>query len=54
MRNMGRTITTITNTNPIITTWFYFFTKKDGKAIPTLNEDVPYGFPYFIQFYFAV
>jgi hypothetical protein len=38
---------------PMITTWFYFLTKNDGNAIPTLNDEVPYGLPNFKQFYFA-
>jgi hypothetical protein len=31
----------MTKTILMITTWFYFFTKNDGKAIPTLKEAVP-------------
>lgn len=54
MRKIGSTITTITKTIPMITTWFYFLTKNDGKAIPTLKEDVPSGLPNFRQFYLAV
>lgn len=46
-------MTTMTKTTPIITTWFSFFTKNEGRAIPTLNDELPYGFPYFRQFYFA-
>ena len=40
---MGKTITTSTKTMPIITTWFSFLTKKEGNAIPTLNDDVPFS-----------
>jgi hypothetical protein len=34
-------MTTIKNTKAIIKTWFYFLIKKEGKAIPTLNEFEP-------------
>lgn len=37
-----------------MTTWFYFLTKNEGRAIPTLKDEVPSGFPNFIQFYLAV
>jgi hypothetical protein len=50
---MGRIITTKRKTMPIIATWFYFLTKKEGRAIPTLNEPAPSGFPYFKHFYLA-
>lgn len=53
MRKIGNTITTIINTILIIITWFYFLTRNVGNAIPTLKDAVPYGLPYFKQFYFA-
>lgn len=47
-------MTTRTKTTPMMTTWFYFFTRNEGRAMPTLKEDVPSGFPYLRQFYLAV
>lgn len=46
-------MTTMTKTNPMITTWFYFLTRNEGKAMPTLKDELPSGLPNFKQFYFA-
>lgn len=37
-------MTTITKTNPMIATWFYFFIRNEGSAIPTLKELLPKNF----------
>ena len=50
---MGRMITTSRNTKPMIITWFYFLMRNEGRAIPTLKELAPSGFPYFRHFYLA-
>lgn len=46
-------ITTIIKTIPIMKTWFYFLIKNEGKAIPTLKEELPSGLPNLRQFYLA-